>query len=268
VSKGLEQDSEVTYLKVTQGVPKDTFLASFGEASIIRASDLEGEQLGTLYEQIQRSPSLCKCQYTVKVVMGTPTDHFWIVPHPDKSILLTQNPPVELVQALSTPSILQGQGHMAQHSCCKHADCQTSINACLCLIFQTSGNDEEDQHMGVVIVSTRPINQGEQIFIRYSGDDTIEDTWGEIFRCYCCHCQKSCVARRGGPLGSKRKEPVGHQGAKTSNPGKPPKKDRQNLHQLGGLVRERGERGHRTSNPPIKDVQQVNWGKLADQSIM
>jgi hypothetical protein len=35
--------------------------------------------------------------------------------------------------------------------------------------------------MGVVVISTRPINQGEQIFISYSGDETIEDTWGEVF---------------------------------------------------------------------------------------
>jgi hypothetical protein len=45
-----------------------------------------------------------------------------------------------------------------------------------------TGNDEEDQCMGVGVVSTRPIGQGEQIFISYSGDEKIEDTWGDIFR--------------------------------------------------------------------------------------
>ena len=189
VARGLIQDPAVTYLKTTQGVPKDTFLAAFGEASIIRASEPEGVQLGTLYDQIQKSHSLDKCQYTVKAPMGTPTDHFWIIPKPDKDILLTRGPPAKLVQALSNPSILQGHGHMAQHSCCKRADCQTSINAGLSLIFEASGNDEDDQCMGVGIVATRPISQGEQIFISYSGDTQIEDTWGEIFRCYCCQCQ-------------------------------------------------------------------------------
>jgi hypothetical protein len=204
VAKGLEQDLAATYLRTTQRVPKDMFLAAFGEASIIRASEPAGKQLETLYERIQRTPSLQKCQYTVKAPTGTPKDHIWIVPQPDKLILLSQKPPTQLVQALSNPSILQGHGHMAQHSCCKRSECQTSTNARLCLIFQASGNDEEDQCMGVGVVSTRTISQGEQIFISYSGDETIEDTWGEVFRCYCCHCQKSCLARGDGPLESKR----------------------------------------------------------------
>jgi hypothetical protein len=126
--KGLEQDSAVKYLKTTQRVPKATFLASFGEASIIRASEPEVKQLGTLYERIQRTPPPHKCQYTVKAPTVTPNDHIWIVPQPDKIILLSQNPPTRLVQALSNPSILQGHGHMAQHSCCKRSDCQTSMN--------------------------------------------------------------------------------------------------------------------------------------------
>jgi hypothetical protein len=184
VAKGLVQDPAATYLKTTQGVPKDTFLAAFGEASIIRASEPEGVMLGTLYDQIQKSHSLDKCQYTVQAPMGTPTDHFWIIPQSDKAVLLTRDPPAELRRALSNPSILQGHGHMAQHSCCKRADCQTSINTGLSLIFQASGNDEDDQCMGVGIVATRPISQGEQIFISYAGDAKIEDTWGEIFRCY------------------------------------------------------------------------------------
>jgi hypothetical protein len=129
VAKGLVQDPAATYLKATQGVLKDTFLAAFGEASIIRASDLEGVQIGTLYDQIQKSHSSDKCQYTVQTPMSTPTDHFWIIPQSDKAVLLNGNPPAELTQTLSNPSILQGHDHMAQHSCCKHADCQTSINA-------------------------------------------------------------------------------------------------------------------------------------------
>ena len=228
VAEGLAQDPTATYLKATQGVPKETFLAAFGEASIIRASEPEGVQLGALYDQIQKSQSLDKCQYTVKAPMGTPTDHFWIIPQPDKAVLLTKNPPAKLIQALSNPSILQGYGHMAQHSCCKRADCQTSINAGLSLIFQASGNDEEDQCRGVGIVATRPISQGEQIFISYSGDARIKDTWGEIFRCYCCQCRKSCVAQSARPL--KRTEPVAHQGIRTPKPGLPPKKARNELH--------------------------------------
>ena len=50
--KGLEQDSTATYLRTTQMVPNDTFLTTFGEASIIRDSEPEGKQLGTLYERI------------------------------------------------------------------------------------------------------------------------------------------------------------------------------------------------------------------------
>ena len=84
--------------------------------------------------------------------------------------------------------------------------------------------------MGVGIVSTRPINQGEQIFISYSGDETIEDTWGEVFSCYCCHCQKSCRTRGRGPLGSKRKEPTSHQGIRESEPEQSPKKARLRFH--------------------------------------
>jgi hypothetical protein len=86
VARGLAQDPAATYLKATQEVPKDTFLAAFGEASIIRASDPEGVQLGDLYDQIQKSQSGDKCQYTVKAPMGTPTDHFWIIPQPDKDV--------------------------------------------------------------------------------------------------------------------------------------------------------------------------------------
>ena len=100
VAKGLAQDPTATYLKATQGVPKGTFLAAFGEASIIRASEPEGVQLGDLYDQIQKSQSGDKCQYTVKAPMGTPTDHFWIIPHPDKDVLLVKNPPAKLIQAL------------------------------------------------------------------------------------------------------------------------------------------------------------------------
>ena len=84
--------------------------------------------------------------------------------------------------------------------------------------------------MGVDIVSTRPISQGEQIFISYSGDETIEDTWGEVFSCYCCHCQKSCLVRGDGPLGRKRKEPVSHQDIRESESEQSPKKDRLRFH--------------------------------------
>ena len=54
--KGLEQDSTATYLRTTQMVPNDTFLTAFGEASIIRDSEPEGKQLGTLYGRIHRTP--------------------------------------------------------------------------------------------------------------------------------------------------------------------------------------------------------------------
>jgi hypothetical protein len=60
VAKGLAQDPTATYLKATQGVPKDMFLAAFGKASIIRASKSEGVQLGVLYDQIQNSHSQYK----------------------------------------------------------------------------------------------------------------------------------------------------------------------------------------------------------------
>jgi hypothetical protein len=104
--------------------------------------------------------------------------------------------------------------------------------------------------MGVGIVATRPISQGEQIFISYSGDDTIEDTWGEIFRCYCCHCKKSCTVRGGGPLGSKRTEPVSHRGIRASKPGLPPKKARKELQQHG--KRKRNEQGTPDLEPSNK----------------
>jgi hypothetical protein len=89
VVKGLDQDSASTYLRTTQRVPKDMFLAALGETSIIRALEPEVKQFGTLYERIQRTPSLQKCQYTVKAPMDTPNDHVWIVPQPDKLILLS-----------------------------------------------------------------------------------------------------------------------------------------------------------------------------------
>ena len=117
---------------------------------------------------------------------------------------------------------------MAQHSCCKRADCQTSINAGLSLIFQASGNDEDDQCMGVGIVATRPISQGEQVFISYSGDTKIEDTWGKIFRSYCCQCQRSCVVRNGRSL--KRTVPIAHQNTMTPQSGLPPKKSRNEMY--------------------------------------
>jgi hypothetical protein len=104
--------------------------------------------------------------------------------------------------------------------------------------------------MGVGIVATRPISQGEQIFISYSGDDTIEDTWGEIFRCYFCHCKKSCATRGGGPLGSKSTEPVSHRGIGTSKAGLPPKKDRKELQQHG--KRKRNEQGTPDLEPSNK----------------
>jgi len=64
--KGLLQDVEATYLRTTKDVPEDTFLAAFGETAIIRVSERAGQQLELLYEQIRKSSSLKKCQYTVK----------------------------------------------------------------------------------------------------------------------------------------------------------------------------------------------------------
>ena len=260
VVRGLAQDPAAAYLKTTQGVPKDMFLAAFGGASIIRASKPEGVQLVVLYDRIQKSQSPDKCQYTVRAPMGTPTDHFWIIPQPDKDVLLTRGPPAELTQALSNPSILQGQGHMAQYSCCKRADCRTAVNTCLTLIFQASGNDEEDQCVGVGIVATRPIGQGEQIFISYSGDNTIKDTWGEIFQWYCCQCQRACVARSGVPMRSKRAESVGHQGVRTSEPEQSSKEARLRFHQPDKRKRsdqgtpELGPAGKRPRPPVPQDI--------------
>jgi hypothetical protein len=51
---------------------------------------------------------------------------------------------------------------------------------------------------------------------------------GRSFRC--CHCQKSCLTRGGGPLESKRKEPVSHQGIRESEPEQSPKKARLRFH--------------------------------------
>jgi len=192
----------------------------------------------------------------VKVPIGTSNDHVWIVSQTDKIILLSQHPTKPLREALARSSILHEHGHMTQHSCCKRENYQTSINARLCLIFEASGNDEDDQCMVVGIVSTRPINQGEQIFISYSGDENIADTWGDIFRCYCCSCQTSCHlidsirphtghrstleaqsanmrlpvhrGHRNGIWGGKSKEPVKHQGPRESAPEKSWKKSRPN----------------------------------------
>ena len=104
--------------------------------------------------------------------------------------------------------------------------------------------------MGVGIVATRPINQGEQIFISYSGDDAIKDTWGEIFQCYCCQCQRACVTRSGGPTRSKRMEPVGHQGIRTSESEQSPKKARLRFHQPD--KRKRNEQGTPDLGPSCK----------------
>jgi hypothetical protein len=41
----------------------------------------------------------------------------------------------------------------------------------------------------------RAIQPGEQIFVSYTGDNNIADTWEEIFKCkcYCCVCLGTCV---------------------------------------------------------------------------
>ena len=122
VAQGLQQDETDTYLSTTQNVLEATFLTVFGEVVIIRDSEPEGKQLGTLYEQIRNEPSLQKCQDTVKAPMGTSIDYVWIVPQSDKLLLISQHPPKPLKEALSRPAILHGHGHMAQHSCCKRND--------------------------------------------------------------------------------------------------------------------------------------------------
>ena len=60
--------------------------------------------------------------------------------------------------------------------------------------MQTSGNEDEDECLGVGLFSTRAIQKGEKIYTSYSGDDKISKVWETAFdcQCYCCQCSATC----------------------------------------------------------------------------
>ena len=135
-----------------------------------------------------------KCQYTYRETTGS--DTYWICPQPDINII-SANTSKDLKKALAFRSKLKGTGHAAQHSCFKQAACKTSTNADLGQIMQTSGNEDEDECLGVGLFSTRVIKKGEQIYTSYSGDDKISKVWETVFdcQCYCCQCSGTCCTQ-------------------------------------------------------------------------
>ncbi len=104
-----------------------------------------------------------------------------------------------------------------------------------------------------------------RIFISYSGDEKIEDTWGDVFRYYCCHCQKSCRVRGGGPLRNKKTEPVSHQDIRESEPEQPPKKVRFRFHKPNKRKRKDEEtldleHLNKKRGPPVSQVTPCGLG--------
>jgi hypothetical protein len=106
-----------------------------------------------------------------------------------------QNISTLLKRALQEHSPLIGSGHIAQHSCCSNNTCSTSINARFGLILETSNDDNDDTCLGTGLTATRTIQPGEQIYVSYTGDSSIEDAWEDIFKskCYCCACRGKCM---------------------------------------------------------------------------
>ena len=154
-----------------------TLFSAFGDASIIKQKSQAGEAFTALFRGIQRDPSKPKCQYSIQARGGFQDgDFYWIIPQQDRDILLAEKPHRTVVNALANHSALGGAGHLAQHSCCSQVGCRSSVNAKIALVFQSPGNDEEDVCLGAGLVATRHIQRGEQIFIKYSGDEDIEDS--------------------------------------------------------------------------------------------
>ncbi len=122
----------------------------------------------------------------------TTTRHF---NHLRLQIHLRRGISAPLRTALKKRSPLFGLGHIAQHSCCKNTTCSTSVNARLGLILEDSNDDDDDTCLGAGLTATRIIQPGEQIYISYSGDNSIEDEWENIFKskCYCCTCRGECM---------------------------------------------------------------------------
>jgi hypothetical protein len=119
---------------------------------------------------------------------------YWVIPQPDISTISGykstsgQGISASLKRALKKHSPLVGLGHIAQHSYCTNTTCSTSVNARLDLILEASNDDNDDICLGSGLTATRIIQPGEQIYISYSGDNSIEDEWEDIFKskCYCC----------------------------------------------------------------------------------
>ncbi len=93
-----------------------------------------------------------------------------------------QNIPTSLKRALREHSLLIGSAHIVQHSCCSNKTCSTSINARLGLILEVSNDDNDDICLGAGLTATRTIQPGEQIYVSYASDSSIEDTWEDIFK--------------------------------------------------------------------------------------
>jgi hypothetical protein len=197
---GVVWDPTANYLIAKDTIPTNTLFSVFGGAAIINEKSIPGAELRKTYSSIQNSEAEHKCQYTFR--SGLSQDEvYWVIPQPDISTISGykstsgQGISAPLKRALKKHSPLVGLGHIAQHSCCTNTTCSTSVNARLGLIIEASNDDNDDICLGTGLTATRTIQPGEQIYISYSGDNSIEDEWENIFKskCYCCTCRGECM---------------------------------------------------------------------------
>jgi hypothetical protein len=155
-------------------IAQGTIITCFGSSACVQMGPAS-EELQSLMNALEEGEG-DRCQYTcAHNLQGQarfgPTK-VWVVPPPDVTLILRQDPSDTLKKALKQRGP-EGVGHFIDHSCCPR-----HINAELAVRWVSDRRDIAT----VVVIAKKPILPGEWVWVDYAPEDGTLAAWKKGFR--------------------------------------------------------------------------------------
>jgi hypothetical protein len=167
-----------------ENIAQGAIITCFCYSASVRAGPA-GDKLQSFMNTLEEGESEW-CQYTcAHNLQGNArfgSIKVWVVPPPDITLILRQEPSTTLIDALKRRGPA-GVGHFIDHSCCLlHTNAELAVR-------WTS--DAKDTAVAIV-VAKRQIPAGEWVWVNYAPEDQTLAAWAKKFLCTYCQCRGAC----------------------------------------------------------------------------
>jgi hypothetical protein len=167
-----------------KNIEQGAIITCFGNSAFVRAGPA-GDELQSLMNELEEGQSEW-CQYTcAHNLQGDArfgSMKVWVVPPPDITLILRQEPSDILKDALKRRGPT-GVGHLIDHSCCPlHTNAELAVR----------WTSDAKEIAVAIVVAKRPILAGEWVWVNYAPEDQTLAAWAKKFSCTCCQCRGVC----------------------------------------------------------------------------